>query len=125
MSAALAEPPFVLDAARVLRYAVLRKEELRSGAVVNGVPLDAANLAGVVMAEALLDGVLFVLHCNEHWETLTASQHGDEPSAEREVASTYGAAFPGWTAYRALSEEEQREIQTTRAFLQQLAAEEF
>jgi hypothetical protein len=125
MSEARAEPPFVLDAARVLRYAWLERQALAGGVVVNGVPMDAANLAGVALTEALLDGTIHLLHCNDRWETVVASQHADIDSAERTVASVYGAAFPGWTEYRALSDEEQREIQTTRGFLAELAAEEF
>jgi hypothetical protein len=118
-------PPFVVDAARVLRYAVLDMEKLRAGVVVNGVPLDAANLNGVAIAEALLDGTVFLLHCNDHWETVTASHHPDTASADAAATSTYGSAFPGWTEYRALSDEEQRELHTTRSFLIELAAEEF
>jgi hypothetical protein len=119
------EPPFVLDAARVVRYAALDMSELSSGVVVNGVPLDAANLAAVALVEALLDGTVFLLHCNERWETVVASQHADAEAAEQAARSTYGAALPTWTEYRVLTEEEQREIQTTRSFLLDLAAEEF
>lgn len=126
MTAEIEAPPFVLDAARVLRYAVLDLgAERPTSFVVSGVPLDARNLAGVVIAEALLDGTIFLLHCNDRWETVSASHHPDAPSAERAATSTYGAALPAWTEYRPLTDEEQREIQTTRSFLQDLAAEEF
>lgn len=124
---ALDEPPFVLDAARVVRYAALdlAAPGIPPSFVVDGVPMDRANLAGVAIAEALLDGTIFLLHCNERWETVSASQYPDLASAEHAAASTYGAALAGWTDYRALTEGEQREIQTTRSFLQDLAAEEF
>ena len=126
MTRELEAPPFVLDAARVVRYAVLDLETGRpTSFVVNGVPLDARNLAGVAIAEALLDGTIFLLNCNERWETISASPHPDVPSAEEAAAATYGSVLPAWTEYRALTDEEQREIQTTRSFLQDLAAEEF
>jgi len=127
MTAPLEEPPFVLDAARVVRYAALDlgAPGVAPSFVVNGVPMDRANLARVAIAEALLDGAIFLLHCTDRWETVSASDHADVASAERAAASTYGAALAGWTEYRALTEDEQREIQTTRSFLQELAAEEF
>jgi hypothetical protein len=121
------EPPFVLDAARVVRYAALDfgRAGQRTGVVVSGVAIDAANLAHVAIAEALLDGTIFLLHCNDRWETVGASHHPDVQSAERAAAATYGSALPAWTPYRPLTDEEEREIQTTRAFLRDLAAEEF
>ena len=127
MTPSLEEPPFVLDAARVLRYAALDfgAPGAAPSFVVNGVPLDRANLAGVAIAEALLDGTIFLLHCSARWETVSASQHPDRAAAEQAAASTYGPALAEWQDYRALTEEEQREIQTTRSFLQDLAAEEF
>lgn len=127
MSRTLEEPPFVLDAARVVRYATLDFSAAGSppSFVVNGVPLDVVNLAGVAIVEALLDGTVFLLHCNDRWETVSATPHSDVASAERAAAATYGAVLPKWTDYRALTDEEQREIQTTRSFLQDLAAEEF
>lgn len=123
----LEEPPFVLDAARVVRYAALdlAAPGVPPSFVVGGVPLDRSNLHAVAVAEALLDGTIFVLHCNDRWETVMASGYPDLASAERAAAETYGAALAGWTDYRALTQEEQREIQTTRSFLQDLAAEEF
>lgn len=127
MTRALGEPPFVLDAARVLRYAALDPgpRGWRSSVVVNGVPMDGANLAGIAIAEALLDGMIFLLHCNERWETVSATVLPEMEAAEREAATTYGDALPGWTEYRPLTEAERSEIQTTRAFLRDLAAEEF
>jgi len=127
MTRRLEEPPFVLDAARIVRYATLDPgpRGWRGAVVVNGVPMDAANLAGVAIAEGLLDGTVFLLHCNERWETLSATILPDVESAEREAATTYGDALPGWTEYRPLTDEERSEIQGTRAFLRDLAAEEF
>ena len=127
MTVPLDEPPFVLDAARVVRYAALDLSAPGAARsfVVNGVPMDRANLAGVAIAEALLDAAVFLLHCTDRWETVSASDHPDIASAERAAASTYGPALAGWTEYRPLTDEEQREIQTTRSFLQELAAEEF
>ncbi|HZZ90997.1 MAG TPA: hypothetical protein VFE23_00440 [Usitatibacter sp.] len=126
MSRTLEEPPFVLDAARVVRYAPLDMAARgRGGVVVDGVPLDASMLRGVAIAEALLDGTIFLLNCNERWETLAASHHPDFASAEHAAAATYGGSLGAWVDFRELTDEEQREVQTTRAFLRDLAAEEF
>jgi hypothetical protein len=127
MRRALEEPPFVLDGARVLRYSTLDPgpRGWGSSVVVSGVPMDAANLAGIAIAESLLEGTVYLLHCNERWETVSATILPDVEAAEREAASTYGDALPGWTEYRPLTDEERSEIQSTRAFLRDLAAEEF
>ena len=111
----------------MLRYATLDPgpRGWRSAVVVNGVAMGSADLAGVAIAEALLDGTVYLLHCNARWETLSATPMPDVEAAEREAATTYGDALAGWTEYRALTEDEQAEIRTTRAFLRDLATEEF
>ena len=114
-SFAMDEPPFLIDGARVLAYAGL--DAAGGHAVVGGVALEAAT--AVAIAEGLADGTTFLLFCNESWETLAAETHADVAGAQRAAR----AQLPSleWRDYRALSQAEAAEIETTRAFLQELA----
>ena len=119
------EPPFLLDAALVLEYAAVDAGSLRHGfnIVVNGVPLDAANVSRVAIVRALLDDRHFILHCNEDWETVAAADAKDVAAAREEAQAGYGGSLGPWQPYRELSAEERREAATTRDFLRSLAAE--
>ena len=113
------EPPLVLDGTRVLQYAALAaKPGQGSGSVVEGVALSVTQVA---IAEDLARGGVFLLHCNDNWETLAASHFATHSGAEETAAASY----PGieWTPFRALTEAEQKEVDTTRQFLRDLAAE--
>ena len=109
------EPPFLIDGARVLAYAALGEGRVHT-AVAEGVALDQARAAAVI--EALGDGAVYLLHCNERWETLAAEPHAGLEAAQDAARAQY----PGieWRPYRALSEEERAEIESTRAFLKDL-----
>jgi|SRR5687768_10065116 len=121
------EPPFLLDAARVLEYAPL-DDAVRSApgahAVVGGVAVDTSTVAGMAITEGLAQGEIFLLHCNENWETLAAGPVADAASARASAE----LAFPGsarlWRAYRSLTAEELAEIDSTSAFLRELLAQD-
>jgi hypothetical protein len=121
-----AEPPFVLDAALVLRYALLEPGATgpRPSVVIDGTPLDMGAVRRVVIARSLLDDRVFLMHCNADWETIVAVPYSDVDAAEAGAAEAYGALAPRWTAFRELSGEEAREVATTRAFLKEIAAED-
>ena len=114
-SFAMDEPPFLIDGARVLVYAGLDADG--GHAVVGGVALEAAT--AVAIAESLADGTTFLVYCNASWETLAAEAHADVASARRAVRAQLPSL--AWRDYRALSEAEAAEVETTRAFLQELA----
>lgn len=121
------EPPPFLDAARVLEYATFDAEVHASrgaSSVMDGVAVDLQNVAGLVIAEGLAQGELYLLHCNERWETITAGSFADAATARAEAEK----AFPGverlWRPYRELTAEEGSEMQTTRAFLRELLADD-
>jgi hypothetical protein len=120
---AMEEPPFMLDGARVLEYVSL--EGTRGGknayAVVSGVAV--SNVAGMVMTQDLVKGHVFLIHCNDRWETLAADTYGDVESARAAAAAAYGGMEKGWTVFRALTKEEEAEVESTGRFLRELATD--
>lgn len=114
------EPEFLLDAARVMRYAALEAGERGYSAVAGGVPVDQENVAALAVVERLVDGKVFLLHCNRDWETIVATPHSDATEAERCGRELYAAARQRWTDYRALTAEEERELRSTKEFLKDL-----
>jgi hypothetical protein len=123
----LEEPPFLLDGARVLRYAFLDMAAHAgegSGVVIDGIALDLNTVRRVVVAQNLADDAVFVMHCNDEWHTVAAATYPDVATAEASAAAAYGALAPEWVKFRELSEEEAREVATTRAFLREIAAED-
>ncbi|HYC37824.1 MAG TPA: hypothetical protein VEC19_15455 [Usitatibacter sp.] len=119
------EPPFMLDGARVVAYAELDASRASrfSSAVVAGVTLDPGQVAGLVIAENLVDGGLFMLHCNRDWETIAAAGYATEQDARESAEHAYAGVAIGWRAYRELTPEERQEVETTRAFLREIAEE--
>ena len=121
------EPPLLLDGARVLRYAHLEgaaRREGRESVVVDGVPMDAATVSRLVIAENLVEDGVFLLHCNDDWSTVMAAHYADAPAAVAAAGASYAVAPPVWIDFRELTPIEAREVETTRAFLRELAAED-
>lgn len=108
------EPPFLIDGARVLAYAEIGPG--RDAALAGGVALNASAAA---VAENLSDGAIFLLYCNDEWQTLAAEAHASKAAAQDAARSQFPAM--AWRDYRALTEAESAEIETTRAFLRDLA----
>jgi hypothetical protein len=120
------EPPFLLDGARVLRYATLdigAHAGQGPGVVIDGIALDLNTVRRVVVAQNLVDDAVFVMHCDNEWQTVAAATYPDVATAEASAAAAYGALAPEWASFRELSEEEAREVATTRAFLREIASE--
>ena len=120
----MTEPPMMLDGSRVLRYALLDERGRGTGRATfaSGTPLD--GVFGLAIAENLVDGGVYLMHCNDEWATLGAAQFGDAAAAERHFAADNGAVEAQWRDFRALTAEEEAEVASTRAFLQELAREE-
>ncbi|HEX4779784.1 MAG TPA: hypothetical protein VH301_03465 [Usitatibacter sp.] len=117
------EPAFLLDAARVLRYASLVPRGAGYSAVVGGVPVDSSTVRGLAVTESIVDGSIYLLHCTVDWETVAATSHQSADAAQAFAGEAYVEATQSWTPYRALTEDEEREIRTTREFLRELAAD--
>lgn len=124
MTRAAQEPPVLLDGARVAHFAALDAAAGSGGkttAVVGGLPLASGTAARLVIAEDMVEGGVFLLHCTDEWFTLAAEHYGDAEAAKDASAAAYGDAAIRWQAYRTLSASEAREVETTRAFLREIA----
>ena len=118
------EPPFLLDGARVMLHAILGDEAARRGYsfVVGGVTVDPHSVSRLVVTESLLDGAVFLLHCNEHWETVAAGAARDAEAAKAAAAQAYEDIDIAWTPSRSLPAAEREEVSTTERFLRELAS---
>ena len=117
------EPEVLLDAARVVRWAALEAGPGGYNAIAGGVPVDQENVAALAVVERLVDGRVFLLHCNGDWDTVVATEHPDAAEAERSGHELYAAAKQHWSDFRALTVEEERELRSTRQFLKELTNE--
>ena len=116
------EPPFIVDGARVVAYAHLDPPSIgahRSTVVAGGVPLESA--AGLMIAENLADGAVFLLFCDDDWQTLAVEQHADAEAAEGRAKALFPEVGETLKRYRPLSAGEQAEVESTRSFLRDLA----
>jgi hypothetical protein len=120
------EPPMLLDSARVLEYAAFDwgvKASGRVSAIVGGVAVDFESVSGVVIAEDLVKGATFLLHCNDHWETVAAGTYAGVEDARMAAEAAYAGVAIQWKRYRELSAEEKAEVESTRRFLRELVAD--
>lgn len=121
------EPPFLLDGARVLAFARVKRDAAsprHASAVAGGTPVDLDTVTRVVIAQGLADGIVYLLLCNERWETFAAEAHGDASHARRWCDSMFRGVALEWSDYRALTAAELSEIATTREFLKEIAGDE-
>jgi hypothetical protein len=120
------EPPLMIDGTRVVEYAEFDRSMAPSGRIsvsVGGVPVDLSSVAGVIIAENLAESGFFVLHCNERWETLAAGHYPDQAAARDSAERAYSGVTAHWRQFHELSAEEAAEVEVTRKFLRQLAAD--
>ena len=123
----MTEPPHILDGARVVEYAPFdaqMKSGGRTSAVLGGVAPDLLNVSGLAIVEELARGDRFLLLCDDVWATLAAEPCGDVASAKERGEGTFPGSARLWRPYRELTEAEQREVETTRAFLRELMADD-
>ena len=118
------EPPFMIDGARVLQFATLEEAIERSGptsAVFGGMPVHLHDIAGVTIAEDLVEDGVFLVLCNDEWVSMTSERFGDAGSARTSAEEALPMTRGRWREYRELTPEERKELETTRAFLRELA----
>ena len=75
MKATIDEPPLLLDGTRVVRYASIDAsvpEAAMAGVVAGGVPIDLRIVTRLAITEDLVNPGVFLLHCNDDWETIAA-----------------------------------------------------
>ena len=120
------EPPFLLDGARVLAFARVKRDAAsprHASAVAGGTPVDLDTVTRVVIAQSLADELVYLMLCNERWETFAAETHTDPEHARRWCDSLLRDVTLEWSDYRALSDDELAEIASTRAFLKELVSD--
>jgi len=120
----MTEPPFMIDGARVLRFAILDEAIERSGptsTVFGGMPVHLHDIAGVAVAEDLVEEGVFLVLCNDEWVSLTSARFGDVREARACAEDALPMTRGRWREYRDLTPEERKELETTRAFLRELA----
>lgn len=121
-----AEPPFLLDGHHVVRYGLVDKSApppAHFSVVAAGVPVDLDTVDRFAIAEDLVKGGVYLMHCNDDWATVAAEGFPDADSAQASAESRYAGVRVAWHRYRALTESETREVETTRAFLREIAEE--
>jgi hypothetical protein len=121
------EPPFILDGALVVEYAPFdaeMKSARRTSGVLGGVAVDLLNVFGLAIVEELAKGDRYLLLCDQDWATLAAEPCGDVATARTRGESVFPGAGRLWRPYRELTDEERREVNSTRAFLRDLVADE-
>lgn len=120
------EPPFLLDGTHVVRYAVIDTRvppPPHFSVVAGGTPVDLDTLRGLIVAEDLVSGVVYLLHCDDRWATVAAETFLDADAAQRSAESHYAGVRMTWHRYRTLSDSEKREVEVTREFLREITAE--
>lgn len=118
------DPPFMLEGARVIEFARFDAGLRSSGhasAIVGGVAVDFDSVSGVVMAEDLVKGGTFLLHCNDEWHTVAAGTYAGTDEARAAAEAAYPGLSKRWTRFRELTVEEAAEVESTRRFLREIA----
>ena len=122
----ISEPPFILDGAIVVEYAPFdaeMKSARRISAVLGGVAVDLLNVFGLAIVEELAKGDRYLLLCDQDWATLAAEPCDDLASGRARGENVFPGAGRLWRPYREHTGEERREIDSTRAFLRELIAD--
>jgi hypothetical protein len=120
------EPPILLDGARVLEYAALSGTAGGPNAMhglAAGVPLGPGVVSRLVIAENLIEGGVFLIHCDAEWGTVIGESYPDVDSARVAAGEAYREETIEWLRFRELTAQEAREVETTRAFLREITAE--
>jgi hypothetical protein len=118
-------PPVLLDGHHVVRYAVVDRSSPpppHFSVVAGGVPVGLDVVSRLVAAEDLVKGHVYLMHCNDDWATVAAETFPDADAAQRSAESRYAGVKAPWRG-RPLSEAERREVETTREFLREIAAD--
>ena len=120
------EPPLLLDGTRVVRYAGIDAASpaaAMAGVVAAGVPIDLRIVTRLAITEDLVNPGVFLLHCNDDWETVAAENYADADAAQASADDAYRAVVLTWRSFRPLTAGEHAEVETTRAFLREIAME--
>jgi hypothetical protein len=118
----IAEPPILLDSARVVMYA----ETGGSASYTGRITVHAGGhwlepVPRLAICEDLVDGDILIFHCDESWNVLAAGRAKSVEDAQRTAESAYSGITSKWVPYRALSANEVAELEAGREELRLLA----
>jgi hypothetical protein len=118
----IAEPPFLLDSARVVMYAETGGSASYTGRIT--VHADGRWLEPVprlAICEDLLDGDILIFYCDDSWNVQAAGGARSVEDAQRTAEAAYSGITSKWLPYRALTANQVAELETERAELRLLA----
>ncbi len=119
--ATIAEPPFLLDSARVVMYAETGGPTSYTGKITihaNGNWLDP--VPRIAICEDLVDGDILIFHCDDAWNVLAAGGAKSISEAQRTAETAYSGISSNWVNYRPLARTEAAELETEREELRRL-----
>jgi hypothetical protein len=102
----MTEPPYVLDSARVLAYAVLDESVSYTGRIsvyVGGKLLPPVPCLAICENLAR-DGDFLLCYCTQTWEVLGVGGYGSFELAKQRAEIAYAGVSKKWDPYRPLSE---------------------
>ena len=100
----VAEPPFLLDSARVVMYAETGGRSAYTSRVAvhaNGKWLDP--VPRLAICEDLVDGDILIFHCDDAWNVLAAGSAKSVKEAQDTAEAAYSGISSKWVTYRPLS----------------------
>jgi hypothetical protein len=119
----VAEPPFLLDSARVIMYAETGGKASYTGKITvhaDGRWLDP--VPRLAICEDLVDGTTLIFHCDEHWNVLAAGGAKTVEDAKQTAELAYSGISSKWMTYRPLTSSEMAQLEGERKELQAIAA---
>lgn len=120
----VAEPPFLLDSARVTMYAETGGRDCYTGKITvyaEGRWLDP--VPRLAICEDIVDGSILIFHCDDSWNVLAAGGAKSLEDAQRTAEREYSGISSKWVAYRSLTPDELAELETERQELKSLMAQ--
>ena len=117
----------MIDGARVLAFALLGGAtdpsvgSNASAGVFGGVPVHLHDVEGIAIAQDLVEEGVFLVLCNDDWVTITGARFGDAEAARASAEEALPMVRGRWREFRELTPQERKELETTQAFLRELA----
>ena len=119
MSVANLEPPYILDSALVLYYAVLDDSVTYTGRITTYV---SGKLLGPVPRLALCENLaedsdFLTFYCNDDWEVLGVGGSQSLEAALSTAERAYSGVKEKWRRFRLLNAEELAYVEAVRSFV--------
>ena len=118
----IAEPPFLLNSARVVMYADTGLPTSYTGRITvhaGGRLLDP--VPRLAICEDLVGGQFLLMHCDALWNVLAAGFAKSAGDAQHTAERAYSDVSSKWVPYRALTPPEVAQVEEERQHLRVLA----